>query len=221
MPKRARRFLLATNPTARIYLDLTTGAEVTEPSSPPAAMPRPRKSPPPPSPSTSLGASVARALTELDLRFDTYADGLIRIPFQGKLCNADVQLEILEEGRSIRFRLDLQIAVPPRKEARLLEAVQVLNRSYCVAQLLFNEQRRTIELYHPVFLADLEPTPAFLLEQVRVVMHNHDVLHYTLAYFLLQSMPPDNIEREARTVEEHLMMLWSAMAEDADPDSAT
>jgi hypothetical protein len=219
MPRPPRRFLLATNPTARIYLDLTTGAEVVEPAQPMPAMPRARKSSPPPPPPSSLAEAVAHALTELDFRFDNVADGLIRIPFQGKLCNADVQLEILEEGRSIRLRVDLQIAVPPRKEAQLLEAVQVLNRSYSVAQLLFNEQRRTIELYHPVFLADMEPTPAFLLEQVRVVMHNHDVLHYTLAYFLLQSMPPGNAEREARAVEEHLMMLWSPMPDDADGES--
>jgi hypothetical protein len=180
-------------------------------------MPRWREpKPPAPSPSfwpSPLSDSVARCLTDLVFRFRAEAGGTIRIAFQGRLMSPEVDISIREDRR----RLGLQVAVPKSKEDELLRAVEVLNRTYCVAQLLFNENRRTIEAYHPVFLADLEPTPAFIWEQLRVVMHNHDVIHHTLADFLFNSYGPDCIERKARGFEEGLMMLWSQQErEEAD-----
>jgi hypothetical protein len=182
-------------------------------------MPRARKpaerdpSPPDttrPSALTPLAESVARCLAEMEFRYDTDNDGTIRVPFQGKLVNAEVQISIPQDRRDLVFRLDLQVAVPQINEEQLLHAVEELNRHYCVAQLLFNEHRRTIEAYHAVYLADIEPTPAFILEQLRVVMHNHDVIHHTLADFLFNSYGPARIVQKARGFEEGLSMLWMA-----------
>jgi hypothetical protein len=214
MPPRPRRFLLAADLAARVYLDLSTGAEVVEPSAPAPDMPRPRKpTPPPPPPSRPLAEVVAECLSALEMRYDTLPDGTLRLFFQGRLMNPEVQIECTDDSRIARFRLDLQVAVPPSKQEYLLKAVEVLNRTYCTAQLLFNENTRSLQVYHPVFLADLEPTPAFVFEQLRVLMHQHDVLHHLLAHILFKGSNPDTLEGVARDIEVMLEIMWSPPSE--------
>jgi hypothetical protein len=152
---------------------------------------------------------VAECLSALEMRYETLPDGTLRLFFQGRLMNPEVQIECTDDNRIARFRLDLQVAVPPSRQEYLLKAVEVLNRTYCIAQLLFNESTRSLQVYHPVFLADLEPTPALVFEQLRVLMHQHDVLHHTLAHMLFRNCEPETAAGVARDFEVMLEGMWS------------